>query len=148
MPADVLYRFMKLLCKIRALNRLTSDLFRVSVHTVIKLQSSKNHFGVFNKVAVYRNPIWSLTEMNPVRLNNLRSVALLEKDYISRDLSPGIFLESVVRKPNCTEQIGAFSDVFSDFRRLLVHRVSARDERDHAARSDLIESFRHKIVVD
>ena len=86
--------------------------------------------------------------MNPIRLNDLRSVALLHEDYVGRNLSSGIFLERVVRKTNRTEQIGALSYVFPDVRRLFVHRVSARDKHNHAAWSDLIESFREKIVVD
>ena len=54
--------------------------------------------------------------MNPVRLNDLRSVALLQEDYVGRNLSSGIFLESVVWKTNRTEQISALGDVFSDLR--------------------------------
>ena len=53
MTADVLNCFMKLLSKIRSFNRLTSDLLRISVHTVIELQSSENHFRMIYKVAVY-----------------------------------------------------------------------------------------------
>ena len=40
------------------------------------------------------------------------------------------------------KEIRTLGDVFSYLRRLLVHRISRSDERNHAARAHLIESFR------
>ena len=78
-------------------------------------QSSENHFGMVDKVAVYAESVVSLTEVYPVGFDYLRSVALLQKDDVRHDFRTRVFLKSIVRQTNRSEQIRTFRNVFSDF---------------------------------
>ena len=68
-----------------------------------------------DKVAVYAESVVSLTEVYPVGVDYLRSVALLQKDDVRHHLRTSVFLECIVRQTYRSEQIRTFRYVFSDF---------------------------------
>ena len=103
LSVNVLNRLMKLVGEVRAFDRFAGHFLCAAVHHIVELQRSEHPFRMLNEIAGDRDSVRRLTEMNPVRLDNLRSVALLQEDDDGRDFCTGIFLESVVRKSDCTK---------------------------------------------
>ena len=89
-----------------------------------------------------------LSKVYPIGFNLNRTVSLLQEDNIGHNFRARICLESVVWQADRSKQFRPLSDIFSDFGRLLVHRVSARYKSDHAARSNLIESLGEEIIMN
>ena len=109
---------------------------------------SKHHFGIVDEIAVDSKPVVILAKMHPIRLYLNRSVSLLKKDNIRDNFRPCIRLKGIVRQADSTEQVGSLCDILTHFGRLLIHCVARGHERNHAARSNLVESFGEEIIVD
>jgi hypothetical protein len=63
------------------------------------------------------------------------------------DLGSGVPFERRVRQANRAQKLGAFGKVAPDGRVGLVHRAFARDERDHASRTDFVQRLAEKIIM-
>ncbi|MPM86325.1 hypothetical protein SDC9_133414 [bioreactor metagenome] len=150
LPLKVGNRLMELFGKIDVGERLTGRFHLVAVHAVIPLERPQHHLGMISKVAVDGDgdAVLGLAEMHPIRFNVDGPVALLEEKDVGGDFRSGVSLESVAGQTNRAEQFRALCDIPPDLRGLLIHRVTAGDKRDHAARTHLIERFSEKVIVD
>ena len=101
-----------------------------------------------NKIAVDGKAILVLAEVYPIRFDLNGTVTLLEKENVRNHIRTGVGAERIVGQTNGTQQLRPLRDVPADFGRLLVHRVTGGHERNHAARSHLIQRFCKKVVVN
>ena len=72
----------------------------------------------------------------------------MEEDDVRNNLRTRIGAKRVVREPDCTHKLAARGEVAPHAFVFGVHRVAARDERDDAARTHLIEHLGGEVVVD
>jgi hypothetical protein len=72
----------------------------------------------------------------------------LQKDDVGCDFRTCVFLESRIGKADSADQVRPVGEILPDRVVLLVHRVTARDERDNPARSHLVDGLRKEVIVD
>ena len=96
------------------------------------------HFRVVYKVGVHLHTIFVDVQVYPLRLKVNEPIPFLQDQNIRNNLRSGISLKGVVGQADCTEQVGSLCDILPHGRIFLIHCAFARDERYHAARSDLV----------
>ena len=72
----------------------------------------------------------------------------MEEDDVRHDVGSRIGAESVVWQPDCAQQLATRSEIAAHTFVSRIHCVAARDERDDAAWTHLVEHFGGKVVVD
>ena len=120
----------------------------LTVLCTLRSLPSENHFRVLKEIAVDGETVLILTKVYPVGFDLNGTITLLQEDDVGNNVRTGIRFESVVGQSNCTEQLCSLCDILSDFGGLLVHGIARGHEGDHAARSDLIQRFCKKVIVN
>ena len=138
LSSDMGDRFVKLLGEVCTLNRLNGEVL-FSVLCAFGGLTTEYHFGMLNEIAVDGETVFVLTEVYPIRLNAYRAVSLLQEDDVADYIRSGICPESIVRKTNCTEEIGSLCDILTNLRRLLVHGIARCDECHNTTGANLIQ---------
>ena len=144
---DIFHSIVKLIGKFQSLNGFNRKVL-LAVLGAFRSLPSEYHFGMVDEITVDGKTVIVLSKVYPIGVNLNRTIPLLQEDNIGHNFRACICLESVVRQADRSKQFRSLSDIFSDFGRLLVHRVPARYESDHTARSNLIESLGEKIIMD
>ena len=100
------------------------------------------------EVFVYLKAIGRVANVYPVGKLGQRKLAPLEEDNVRHYVGSRIGAESVVWQTYGTQQFAALCKVTPDRFVPGIHRVAARDERNDAARTHLVEHFGGKVVVN
>ena len=103
---------------------------------------------MFGKIGVNRYPLRSLSQMHPVRLCCHLFFPFLQKNDIACHVSSGVFLEGIVWQSYGTHQLRPFRKISAHRRICLVQCSLAGYKSDNAARSDLIQRLRKKVIMD
>ena len=145
--ADFLHRFMEQRSQIRTFDG-NDGIILPAVLCTLRRWDSKHHFRMFCEVAVDSKAVFRLAEVNPVLVDLNGVFSALQKDDIRNHIGSGVGAERIVGQTNRPQQIRPLCDVLAGFGRLLVHRIAGGHERDHAARTHLIQRFCKKVVVN
>ena len=145
--ADVLHRFMEQRSQICTFDGV-DGIILLAVLRALRRWGSKHHFRMLCEVTVDGKAVFRLPKVNPVLVNLNGVFSALQEDDIRNHIRTGVGAERIVGKPNGTQQLRPLRDVPADFRRLLVHRIAGGHERDHAARSHLVECLCEEVVVN
>ena len=109
---------------------------------------SQHHIWIVYEIAVDGKAVRILAQVYPIGLNLDGAVTLLQEDDVADDLSSRVCLESVVRQTDRAEEISSLRDILSCRTVLCVHGVAGGDERNHAARTHLIQRLCEKVVMN
>ena len=143
---DVFYRILKLVSQFQCFNRLNSI-----IHTMCRAffcAITQHHLRMVEEIAVDCISIFVFPGVHPLRFNRIRMVTLLQEDNIGNDFRSCICLERIVGQSDSTKQISSFCQIFSNFRILGVHRISAGYKGNYATGTYLIQSFCEEVIVD
>ncbi len=138
---------MELICKLQPLNGDNGEIL-LAVLGAFRGLPAEDHLRVVNKIAVDGKAVLILAEMYPIRFNVDGLVTLLEKENVRNDIRTGVGAERIVWQTNGPQQLCPLCDILADFGRLFIHRVAGGHERDHAARTHLIERLGEKVIMD
>ena len=145
--ANVFHGIMELIRKSQSLNGDNGKILSAVLRTFRGLPA-QNHFGVVDKILVDGKTIVVLAKVYPIRFDLNGTVTLLQEDDVGHNFRTGVGAERIVGQTNGTQQLRPLCDISADFGRLLVHRVAGGHERDHAARTHLVEGFGKEVVVN
>ena len=103
---------------------------------------------MLGKIGIDRNAVLRPAKMHPVRLRHDLALPLLQKYDVACDIGSRTVLKGCIGEADCAEQLRPFRKVLPYGRIRLVKRPLACNKCHNAARSDLIQRFRKKIIMD
>ena len=109
---------------------------------------AQHHFRVLHKIAVHADAVLVGVQMHPIRLDVRHAVPLLQEDNVAGDFGSGVGLKRIVGQSDSPDQVSPLCQILADSGVFLVQRTLGGDERDHAARTNLIQRLSKEIVVD
>ena len=109
---------------------------------------AQHHFRVLHKIAVHADAVFIGVQMHPIRLDVCHAVTLLQEDNVAGDFGSGVSLKRIVGQSDRPDQVGPLCQVLADSGVFFVHRTLGGDERDHAARTNLVQRLSKEIIVN
>ena len=144
---DVLNGCFQLLCKVCALNGFDRG-FLLSVLCTFSRDFTQHHFRMLRKILVDGVSLRRCAKVYPLCPLHCRPVTLLQKQNVSYNTCVCIALERIVWQANCADQISTVGKILSDRGILFVHRTAGSDYRHHTARTNKVQTFCNKVIVD
>ena len=143
---DMPHRFMELVGKGNIPQRLHGVVHAVS--GAFGAVPAHNHFRVVEEIAVDGVAVLRLPQMNPVRVNLDGTIPLLQEDNVRHHFRSGVGFESVVGKPDGTQQVASLGKIPTNGGILGIQSIAAGHKGNHTAGAHLIQRFGKEIVVD
>ena len=101
-----------------------------------------------HEIAVDGKAVLIFAGMDPIRQFRLRTVPLLEKQYIGHHFRPSVGLERIVGQTDGPQEIGPLRQIFPNVLALGIHGVAAGDKGHDAAGAHLVQGLGEEVVVD
>ena len=133
--------------QLRTRNRTDGNII-LAVRGTFQNRIAQNHFRVVYKVAVHGVSFFSAVQMHPIRNDVDWMVTLLQEDNVGHDFRASVLLKSIIWQTNCTKQFRPLCQIPPCIRILGIHGITACHKSDHAAGTNLIQSFGKEIIVD
>ena len=109
---------------------------------------AQHHFRVLHKITVHTDTVFIGVQMHPIRLDVRHTVTLLQEDNVAGDFGSGVGLKRIVGQSDSPDQVSPLCQILADSGVFLVHRTLGGDERDHAARTNLVQRLSKEIIVN
>ena len=125
-----------------------NGVFVLAVHSTVRGLPPQNHFRMVEEIAVDRVSVLVLSGIDPLRHSVDGMIPFLQEDDVRHHFRSGVGEKGVVWEADRAQQLRPLRQILPHGGVFGVHRVSAGHKSNYAARTNLVQCFGEKVVVN